>query len=97
METYLLRPFRGPRPKAAPIHWLGDNETHLDAPELGETARIFYQDEFNIPAVQRGLHVLKALNRGTTHGLYQAAKIRHFHRLWDRWIDGHPGGEQAAR
>jgi len=86
METYLLRPFKGERPKPVPTRWLAEHETHLDAPEMGELARIFYQDEFNINAVQKGLHTLKALNRGTEHGVYQAGKIRHFHRLWDRWV-----------
>ena len=85
METYLLRPFTGNRPKPAAIHWLGLEESHLDAPELGETARIFYQDEFNINAVQKGMHVLNAMNRGATHGVYQAGKIRHFHKLWEKW------------
>jgi hypothetical protein len=37
-------------------------------------------------AVQRGMHNLKAMNRGTTHGVYQSGKIRHFHKLWDQWI-----------
>jgi phenylpropionate dioxygenase-like ring-hydroxylating dioxygenase large terminal subunit len=86
METYLLRPFKGERPNPAPTRWLSEQETHLDAPEMGELARIFYQDEFNINAVQKGLHSLKAINRGAMHGVYQAGKIRHFHRLWDRWI-----------
>jgi phenylpropionate dioxygenase-like ring-hydroxylating dioxygenase large terminal subunit len=88
METYLLRPFSGERPKPAALHSLGPDDTHLDAPEMGELARIFYQDEFNIEAVQKGLHSLKAIGRGTTHGVYQAGKIRHFHRLWNRWVLG---------
>ena len=53
---------------------------------MGELARIFHQDEFNIDSVQKGLHSLKALHLGTTHGVYQAGKIRHFHRLWNKWI-----------
>ena len=85
METYLLRPFKGERPKPAPTRWLGLEDSHLQATELGETARIFYQDEFNIGAVQKGLHDLGDLGRGATHGVYQAGKIRHFHKLWERW------------
>jgi phenylpropionate dioxygenase-like ring-hydroxylating dioxygenase large terminal subunit len=88
METYLLRPFKGERPKPAPIHWLGLDDSHLDAPELGLVAQIFHQDEFNVPAVQKGLHNLKALGKGLTLGTYQATKIRHFHRLWTRWVNG---------
>ena len=85
METYLLRPFKGERAKPAPTRWLGLEDSHLQATELGETARIFYQDEFNIGAVQKGLHDLGDLGRGATHGVYQAGKIRHFHKLWERW------------
>lgn len=88
METYLLRPFKGARPKPAEIHWLGVDESHIDAPELGELARIFNQDEFNIPAVQKGLHNLKAIGKGVTLGLYHGTKIRHFHRLWEKWVYG---------
>jgi hypothetical protein len=87
METYLLRPFKGARPKPAKTRWLGLEDSHLDATELGETARIFYQDEFNIDAVQKGMHNLMVLGRGTTHGVYQSGKIRHFHKLWDQWIN----------
>jgi phenylpropionate dioxygenase-like ring-hydroxylating dioxygenase large terminal subunit len=92
METYLLRPFKSERPKPVPTRWLGPEETHLDAVEMGELARIFYQDEFNIEEVQKGLHSLKAIGRGTAHGVYQAGKIRHFHKLWNQWIYG-----EAAR
>jgi hypothetical protein len=90
METYLLRPFKGERPKPAPIHWLGVDESYMDAPELSIVAQIFHQDEFNIPRVQQGMHGLKAIGKGLTLGTYQATKIRHFHKLWDKWIYGKP-------
>jgi hypothetical protein len=93
----LLRPFKGERPKPIPTRWLGAHETHLDALEMGELARIFYQDEFNIEEVQKGLHSLKALGRGTVHGVYQAGKIRHFHKLWDQWIYGDRAKAGAER
>jgi hypothetical protein len=88
METYLLRPFKGERPKPAPIHWLGLEDWHLDAKELGLSGQIFHQDEFNVPAVQQGLHTLKATGKGVTLGTYQATKIRHFHKLWEKWVYG---------
>jgi phenylpropionate dioxygenase-like ring-hydroxylating dioxygenase large terminal subunit len=88
METYLLRPFKGERPKPVPIHWLGVDESFVDAPELGGLAQIFNQDEFNIPAVQKGMHNLKAIGKGITLGVYQGTKIRHFHRLWEKWMYG---------
>ena len=86
METYLLRPFKGERPKPAAIHWLNADQSHLEAPEMGELARIFDQDEFNIPKVQRGMHTLRLYKPGLTLGLYQAGKIRHFHKLYERYL-----------
>jgi nitrite reductase/ring-hydroxylating ferredoxin subunit len=89
METYLLRPFKGDRPKPVPTRYLGVNDSHMDAADLlGPAARIFDQDEYNIPAVQKGLHTLRHLGKGITLGVYQATKIRHFHNLWDKWIYG---------
>jgi hypothetical protein len=88
METYLLRPFRGERPKPAPTRWLSVEESHMDIEEMGALAQIFNQDEYNIPQVQKGLHTMKAAGCGIALGVYQATKIRHFHKLWDKWIYG---------
>jgi len=90
METYLLRPFKGKRPPPAPVHWLSEDESYMDAPELSLVSQIFHQDEFNIPAVQKGLHQLKNQGLGVVLGLYQGTKIRHFHKLWDKWVHGKP-------
>jgi hypothetical protein len=90
MEVYLLRPFKGERPKPVTTHWLKDDETFIDAPELSIVAQIFHQDEYNIPRVQIGMHNLKAIGKGITLGIYQATKIRHFHKLWDKWVYGTP-------
>jgi phenylpropionate dioxygenase-like ring-hydroxylating dioxygenase large terminal subunit len=88
METYYLRPFKGERPTPARTIWLGIDQSHIEVEEIGDVARIFHQDEFNIPAVQKGLHNLKAIGRGVMLGVYQATKIRHFHKLWDKWVFG---------
>jgi hypothetical protein len=32
------------------------------------------------------MHNLKSIGRGTTHAIYQATKIRHFHKLWYKWV-----------
>jgi hypothetical protein len=90
MEVYLLRPFKGERPKPAPIHWLSEDQSFIEAPELSTLAAIFHQDEFNIPSVQAGLHTLKAAGRALVLGTYQGTKIRHFHKLWDKWVHGKP-------
>jgi hypothetical protein len=85
MEVIFLSPFRGRRPPAAPIHWLGDDEDWTCAPELGFLARVFNQDTFNLPRVQDGLHA--AQHENVTYGRYQETKIRHFHALLDRHLE----------
>jgi phenylpropionate dioxygenase-like ring-hydroxylating dioxygenase large terminal subunit len=90
MEVYLLRPFKGDRPTPVATHWLTDDESFIDAPELSIVGQIFHQDEYNIPQVQLGLHNLRAIGKGLTLGIYQATKIRHFHKLWDKWVLGKP-------
>jgi len=84
MEVIYLAPFRGRRPKPAPVHWLAENEDWTHAPELGFLARVFNQDTFNLGKVQRGLHA--ARHSHVTFARYQETKIRHFHALLGRWI-----------
>jgi phenylpropionate dioxygenase-like ring-hydroxylating dioxygenase large terminal subunit len=84
MEVIYLSPFRGKRPKPAPVHWLGEDEDWTHAPELGFLARVFNQDTFNLPKVQRGLHA--ARHTDVTFARYQETKIRHFHTLLSRWL-----------
>ena len=85
MECMFLAPFgEGPRPPAAPIHWLGVDDDWVEAPELGVLARIFNQDVFNIPRVQLGLKTMK--NPEVVFGSYNETKIRHFHKLLAEWI-----------
>jgi hypothetical protein len=84
MEVIYLAPFRGRRPKPAPVHWLGEDEDWTHAPELGFLARVFNQDTFNLAKVQRGLHA--ARHSHVTFARYQETKIRHFHTLLGRWI-----------
>ena len=55
-----------------------------DAPELGFLARVFNQDAFNLPSVQRGLKA--AVKPGVTLSLYQETKIRHFHRMLEEQL-----------
>jgi phenylpropionate dioxygenase-like ring-hydroxylating dioxygenase large terminal subunit len=84
MEVMYLAPFRGRRPKPAAVHWLGEEEDWTHAPELGFLARVFNQDTFNLPNVQRGLHA--ARHTHVTFARYQETKIRHFHTLLGRWL-----------
>ncbi len=86
MECMYLAPYKqGEKPPACKIHWLGPDDDWCDAPELGALARVFNQDVFNLPKVQRGL---KAMTKpGITLGNYQEAKLRHFHALWEKWVN----------
>ena len=72
------------KPPAVPIHWLGVDDDWTDAPELGMLARVFNQDSFNLPKVQRGLH---SLQKDITLANYQETKIRHFHHLLTQYVE----------
>ena len=86
MECMYLDPFdpARPRPPAAPIHWLGVDDDWTEAPELGMLARVFNQDSFNLPKVQRGL---ASLRKDITLANYQETKIRHFHHVLDQYLE----------
>jgi phenylpropionate dioxygenase-like ring-hydroxylating dioxygenase large terminal subunit len=82
MEVMYLAPFRGKRPRAAPVHWLSEDEDWTKAPELGFLARVFNQDTMNLGQVQSGLHA--SVREHVQLGRYQESKIRHFHALLER-------------
>lgn len=86
MECYLLEPYdtTGPRPAPAPLHLLGPDDDWSEAPELGMLGRVFSQDSFNLPKVQRGL---PSLRKGITLAHYQETKIRHFHWLLSQYLE----------
>ncbi len=85
MECYYLSPFKGERPAPAPLHLLGEDEPWTDAAELGVLAKVFTQDTFNLPNVQRGLQA--AQYDEVVFARYQETKLRHFHQLLSDWID----------
>ena len=86
MECYFLEPFdpAAGRPAPAPTRWLDVDQDWTDASELGMLARVFNQDTFNLPNVQKGL---SSLRKGITLATYQETKIRHFHWLLGQWVD----------
>lgn len=84
MEVLYLSPFRGQRPPPAEVHWLDFDDPWTDAPELGPLCKVFAQDTFNLPRVQRGL--TNARHSHVTFANYQETKIRHFHALLDQFI-----------
>jgi len=72
------------RPLAAPIHWLGPDDDWVDAPELGMLAKVFNQDVYNLPRVQKGLKTMK--QPFVMFANYGETKPRHFHKLLEEWI-----------
>ena len=85
MECMFLDPWPEgePKPPAVPIHWLGVDDDWTEAPELGMLARVFNQDSFNLPKVQKGL---ASLRKDITLANYQETKIRHFHHLLSQYV-----------
>jgi phenylpropionate dioxygenase-like ring-hydroxylating dioxygenase large terminal subunit len=86
MECIFLAPFSGERPPPAPLHLLTDDETFTDAPELGMLGKVFNQDLFNMPNVQKGLEA--TFKPGVTLGNYQESKVRWIHHKLTEWIEG---------
>ena len=84
MECYYMSPFKGERPDPAPLHLLAEDEPWTNAPELGLLAKVFTQDTFNLPKVQKGLEA--AQYDEVVLARYQETKIRHFHQLLSRWV-----------
>ena len=72
------------RPPAAPIHWLGPDDDWGDAPQLGMLAKVFNQDVYNMPRVQKGLRTMKQPH--VIFADYGESKLRHFHALLEEWI-----------
>jgi len=65
-------------------------------------ARVFFQDEYNVGAVQRGLHTLVQHKSGVSLRAYQETKIRHFYAVYrdlmGRFLTSNPrfDGSRAA-
>ena len=84
MECMILNPFKGKRPKAAPLKMLGVDDDWTDAFELGLLTRVFNQDVYNLPKVQEGLES-GAIDE-VVFARYQETKIRCIQNELMRWI-----------
>jgi phenylpropionate dioxygenase-like ring-hydroxylating dioxygenase large terminal subunit len=84
MECMILNPFKGKRPKAAPLKMLGPDDDWTDAFELGMLTRVFNQDVYNLPKVQAGLES-GALDE-VVLARYQETKIRCIQAELERWV-----------
>lgn len=86
MECMFLAPIpeSGEYEPVREIHWLGPDQDWTEAPELGGLARIFNQDQRNLPYVYAGL---KATAREHVRlSDYNELKLRHFHKLYGEWV-----------
>ena len=89
MECIFLAPYKeGEKPPPAEVHWLTEEETFTDAPELGMLGKVFNQDLFNMSKVQKGLETTQ--KPGVTLGNYQESKVRWLHDLLGVWVEGGP-------
>jgi nitrite reductase/ring-hydroxylating ferredoxin subunit len=86
MEVFLLAPFSGERPPPAKTTYLGPDDEWTMAPELGLLAKVFQQDSYNMPMVQKGLE--QTAKPGVTLANYQESKIRWLHQLLTHWVGG---------
>jgi phenylpropionate dioxygenase-like ring-hydroxylating dioxygenase large terminal subunit len=79
MECMFLTAGAGDQP-AAPVQWLDENQSWLDADGLGTLAHVFQQDTFNLKRIQAGVR------NNPRHRLmlskYQELKIRHWYELY---------------
>jgi phenylpropionate dioxygenase-like ring-hydroxylating dioxygenase large terminal subunit len=84
MDVWLLHPFEGERPEPAPLTVLDAETSWTAATELGGLGPIFDQDASNMPLIQKGLKATR--RKGVVLANYQESRIRHFHRLLERYI-----------
>lgn len=82
MTVLILSPFTGERPPPAEPHRIPLDGSLLEASQLGPLSRVFFQDEYNVGWVQKGLHTMAENKPGVTFGAYQETKIRHFYAAY---------------
>jgi phenylpropionate dioxygenase-like ring-hydroxylating dioxygenase large terminal subunit len=86
MELMYLRPFTGERPPPVKPHFLGPDQSFIEAPELGAAGALLCQDEWNLDKVQRGMHTLRMTKPGLTLVVYQHTQVRHFHNIYEKYL-----------
>lgn len=88
MEVRILGrgPKDAPRPRAAEMRFLGEDEPWTAVTEWGQLGAVFEQDMANLPYVQDGL--IASANNRVELGKYQESRIRHFHQTLDKYLGG---------
>ncbi|MFP6814441.1 MAG: thiamine pyrophosphate-binding protein [Pseudomonadales bacterium] len=88
MEVMMMAPIPddGDYTPTREIRELGIDDDFVEAAEeLGGLGPVFNQDTLNMPFVHQGM---KASARTHTRlAEYNETKIRHFHKLYDKWVD----------
>ena len=84
MDVFLLSPFVGERPLPAPTTHLGPDQPWTAAEELGILAKVFEQDTYNLPKVQKGLR--QTAKPGITLAHYQESKVRWLQHRLVEWM-----------
>ena len=85
MDVFLLAPFSGDRPPPAPTTELGPDDDWTDASELGMLGKVFMQDSYNMPMVQKGLEA--SAKPGVTLANYQESKVRWLNTKINEWLE----------
>lgn len=88
MEVRILKPIpaSGERPPMPDPIELDFDEIASERPELGSLGHIIDQDLANMTAVQQGFKAAADDAAYLTLSVYQEAKIRHFHEIYDRML-----------
>ncbi len=85
MECMILSPYEGDTPpKGAELTMVEMDTSWTTVPELGLLARVFDQDDANLPFVQKGLE--SGSMDEVTFAEYQETKIRHFHVVLEQLL-----------
>lgn len=74
-----------PREIAREATFLGLEDSHHGAPQLGGYCDVFDEDMSNIGAIQKGLKTMRGV--GPTLGAYQEARIRRFHKTLGEYLE----------
>jgi nitrite reductase/ring-hydroxylating ferredoxin subunit len=84
-ECMILSPYEGDTPpRGAEVKWVEMDTSWTTVPDLGLLARVFDQDDANLPFVQQGLE--SGSLDDVTFAEYQETKIRHFHGILEQWL-----------
>ena len=46
----------------------------------------YYNQQWNLEKVQKGMHTLRKTKPGLTMGVYQHSQVRHFHNIYERYL-----------